>query len=413
MIELEAPLETEQQPSRAALHVVRPETEEAVHLLDADYLGGAVVDEKINIVLRQNVDDDGVNDFHGVADQMCEAFIDDDNSVYIQVAPKGDSDGRVYLETDEFEIVEQGQGAAQVVATDATEAICNLLDAAAVEIAEADPAPGLTAAVGQPVVASDPPRSWPATPIVLHAEADRKRRDYLRQKDILQEQISALMIEGVKLKEQAKRCKKEAEVYIEQLNELIENWEHPAVDPIPMVSTEAAGGCGEHAADQGAVTTSPPEPAGQPGASQSSENNAPAGEWGQAETERRYEAAMQGATLASLGMMGKLLETLAENGVSTIYDWEHLRQAVTLGRKEWPKGVGPKKRDETDERIGQWCGKNSHRWTSPGSVQASNDRAEEAADQDLTADVAASKPGQPGIQPTSAPSAVSSDIDDL
>jgi hypothetical protein len=216
---------------------------------------------------------------------------------------------------------------------------------------------------------------------------------------MLQEHISALMIEQQKLREQAKRCKKEAEVYVEQLTELIENWEHPAADVNMTTSTEAAGGCGVHATDQSVPDITQTEPAGLPDAS--------AGQ-PQPKTETQmlaaYRRTLESAPISQLGISETLQGKLIEAGAENLWTLEQLRSEISLGKAKWPKGIGAAKVTQIEDAIMGWMSRNSASWDP---MQGANDAAEAAADESRAAEVAESQPMAPAAP------AVSSDIDDL
>ena len=374
-IELEAPIETAQHYSRAALHVVSPEAEAAVRLLEGsdtnETTDGSTEPQRdgsteIKIRLTRAVSD-ATAGFEGAAGDTYDGYVDVDGNTWLPLL-----NGDICLEAEEFEVVEP------LASQDETEAAAT--ETIAVEPETIPPAAETV----------ETPQS-PPTRVATHwGEYARRRADYLRTKDVLQEQISALMIEQQKLREQAKRCKKEAEVYVEQLTELIENWEHPAADVNTTTSTEAAGGCGVHATDQSVPDITQTEPASQPGEPQTATPTPPAVQ-SEAAAASQYEDSLRAVSLESLGIGGKLIEKLQSERVITIWDWEDLRKAIGIGKMEWPKGVGEKKREDVDARIGDWVAKNSHRWTPV---------AERAVD------VAESQPATPSP-------AISTDIDDL
>jgi len=401
VLELEAPspesLDSHAARATAAgLHIVKPEAEAAVHLLDADATGDEQREGSTPIVIRLvRPVEDPVSAFFGAAGANFNAYTDTGGNTWL---PRPDGD--ICLEAEEFEVVEPLASQDETIPP-----ITETIPPVAETIQPAVETPTTAEATPPPAVETvETPQSSPTRVATHWGEYARRRADYLHTKDVLQEQISALMIEQAKLKEQAKRCKKEAEVYIEQLNELIENWENPAPLADANMSTETAGECGVPHADQAAVTQ--PEPASQPGEPQ---ETAPV--QSEAETAKQYEAALRAVTIESLGVGGKLLEKLTEERVTTIWDWEDLRKEIGLGRKEWPRGVGEKKQEDINTRISDWVAKDSHRWTQAGSVQAANDAVEERQDAERAADVAESQSTAVATAATSP--AISTDIEDL
>jgi hypothetical protein len=186
-----------------------------------------------------------------------------------------------------------------------------------------------------------------------HAAAESRRADYLRKKDILQEQIAALAIEQVKLKEQVKLCKKECEVYVEQLNNLIESWENP---PSPALSTDSGAGvadeCGPIQADRQAEDQQQAESVSSPGESQDSSGREQA----------RYQAVLNAASIKDLWLPPKVTERLMEAGAATIWKLEQLRADISQGRASWPKGIGEAKITAIEDAIMGWMSKHSESW---------------------------------------------------
>lgn len=215
-----------------------------------------------------------------------------------------------------------------------------------------------------------------------HEDAAKRRADYMLRKDILQERICALGIEQGKLKEQAKLCKKESEVLLEQLDQLIESYENP---PVPAAGTETAaeptaGRCGFIIADQSAEDTQQTEPVSRPVDPVAKES--------------AYRAALEDATVAELDIGEKVREKLIEAGAATLWSLEQFRADIALGKKDWPKGVGEAKQSQIEDAILRWMADHSDCWDQ---VQGENDRIEAAADSERAAEVAESQPPLPPV----------------
>jgi len=389
LLELEAP-STESLQSHAAhaasgLRLTNPEAEMAVDLLDADATGDEQWEgaKTITVRLVKDVSDDMAG-FEGNTGDTFDAYIDADGNTWIPLATED-----IFLEAEEFEVVEP-LSSQEETAPVAAETIP--------PVAETIP----------PAVETPTPQVQPQLPpIAIHWDAHTRRRaDYLREKDVLQEQISALMIEQAKLKEQAKRCKKEAEVYIEQLNELIENWENPApsadTSPVP---TGTAGGCVPTGHDQAATDITQSEPASSP--------DSPALEMAQkprteAQTQAAYRRTLESSPISQLGISEALQEKLTEAGAENLWTLEQLRSEVSLGKAKWPKGIGVAKVTAIEDAIMGWMSRNSASWDP---VQGGNDAAEQQQDAELAADVAESQPPMP--EAAAAKPEVSTDTDDL
>jgi hypothetical protein len=67
----------------------------------------------------------------------------------------------------------------------------------------------------------------------------------------------------------------------------------------------------------------------------------------------QYDAALK-ESIDVLGLPAGVVSKLAEEHVSTIGDLEQLREDITLGRKQWPKGIGPAKVDVIETAVIEW-----------------------------------------------------------
>lgn len=59
-------------------------------------------------------------------------------------------------------------------------------------------------------------------------------------------------------------------------------------------------------------------------------------------------------SISVLGLPAGLVSKLEEENVETIGDLEQLREDITLGRKQWPKGIGPAKVDLIETTVVEW-----------------------------------------------------------
>lgn len=285
--------------------------------------------------------EDSVSSFAGQSGETYDAYVDTSGATWVPLQA-----GDIMLEAEEFEVVEPVQVAVTSEAQQATAS-----EAATVTPAQATPQ--------------------------THEDAEARRRNYLREKDVLQEQIAALAIEQLKLREQVKLCKKESEVLVERLNNLIDDWEHPA--PVQQSAETQPQQPAETA------TAMPAEP---PSSSQS-------------EPTQTYQSVLESEPIAVLGLKETAAAKLTEVGVETLWQLEMLRKDISDGRKEWPKGIGKAKVTMIEDAILAWCAANSGRWDR---LQGANDAAEAAADEERAEAVKESQPSQP---------AVSSNIEDL
>ena len=264
------------------------------------------------------------------------------------------------------------------------------------EIVELDFATPTTAAEstseGQPAAepTAEPASATAVTPspvtkmvthgIEAHVAAEKRRKAYLREKDVLQEHISALMIEQMKLREQAKNCKKEAEVYIEKLNSLIEAWENPGDDsPLDADADVDAGDSGQEGQaltggcvadhDDRAATERPrTEPVSQQGEVPSQAGARPAKS--EQRQQARYQSVLDAAPVFDLDLPAKLLERLQEAGATTVWRLEKLRGEIAMGREKWPKGVGEAKVTAIEDALMKWMSAHQESWDAPEAVES-------------------------------------------
>ena len=323
----------------AALHVEAPAAVAAVTLLEGDATESEPQREgstSITIRLVRAVDDP-VAAFAAQAGEVFDAYVDAEGCTWIPLAT-----GDIMLEPEEFEIVEPlGSQQETVLTADEPTAVPTVQEAVP---QQQDTSPQEPLVAAPPSTSVSPPRS--------HEDAEARRRAYLREKDVLQEQISALAIEQVKLKEQIKLCKKESEVLVERLNNLIEDWEHPAPlvlenePPTPassapaMASLEAAG----DAAVGAAASAAAPVAVG---------------------TDDRYRAVLESAPLDRLELPTRLVQKLAEADCRTIWDLEQLRAEISQGRKKWPKGIGETKETQIEDAVLKWLAAHQGEWDQP------------------------------------------------
>ena len=404
-LELELPQQVETTPSRATPEPSQEkEAAKAAAVAALDAAGDAAAEPQregstaVTVRLTRPVEDPQ-SAFYAVAGQTFDGYVDAAGETWLPLAT-----GDIMLEAKEFEVVEP--------LADAVPAATTAVDVAPVDVAadgavmptggpqtqQTDEIPAVVAATQtcqQPEPKPDP--KWSPSALANQSAEALRRKMYLREKDILQEQISALAIEQVKLKEQIKRCKKESEVLVERLNNLIENWEHPPAASGPVPTADAvADGSGRGLADQPAEHASPAEPASSPGEPQVLDDLGPEPDMPQ----QSYQSVLEAETLAVLGLKESVAAKLSESGVETLWQLEMLRKDISEGRKEWPKGIGKAKVTAIEDAILAWCAANSGRWDAQ---QGTNDQAEAAADAERAEAVKESQP--PTVQPA--------DIDDL
>lgn len=69
-------------------------------------------------------------------------------------------------------------------------------------------------------------------------------------------------------------------------------------------------------------------------------------------------AALLTTSIDVLSLPAGVVSKLAEEYVKTIGDLEQLREDITLGRKAWPKGIGPAKVDVIETAVTEWIADN-------------------------------------------------------
>jgi len=336
-IVLEAPEQLEL-TRPAALYVEPPAALAAANLLDGDAAENEpqrAGSTSVTIRLVKAVDDP-VAAFEGHAGDVFDGYVDADGGTWIPL-----STGDIMLEPEEFEIVEPLGSQEETVLT-ADQATAALQPDAELQ-SPVTSTPTTAATTATP----PPPRT--------HEDAEARRRSYLREKDVLQEQISALAIEQVKLKEQIKLCKKESEVLVERLNNLIEDWEHPAppvLENEPTTPTSSATTKASLDADKnGGAADDDAAPAAGPAVAVS--------------TDAQYRAALESAALDCLGLPNRVVQKLADADCRTIWDLEQLRSEISQGRKKWPKEIGEAKQTQIEDAVLKWVAANQAKLEQP------------------------------------------------
>lgn len=408
----------------------------ALKLLTGDDVEAGVnegEDKEITITLVKDVEDPVVG-FAASKGTTFTAGVDEDGATYIPWQYQGTPDCRVYLEAEEFQEVIPLNGD-QFVSEDAAalaagdESAVNATEQQAQNEAQQNEA--TQPPTGAPMDASSPPvlptgtdpaKSVDQQAAALPAESAAgsavavavapavvpvkltARQQYLREKDVLQEQLGALMMELAHLKEQQKETKKEAEVVTTKLADLIRDWESRDDDEDAVTgsssttaaTTATAGGASETlSVSSGKSTQTGSSPgtasqpqseaemraklaaAGEPTVSQGQvaavETAKPARD--EAAEQARYEAVLKAASIAELSLAPKVQERLEEAGATNIWKLEQLRADIALGREKWPKGIGAAKITDIEDALMQWMSRNQDTW-------AANQReaiAEEAA----------------------------------
>lgn len=348
---LELPATGLDETPHPSLHVVSEDSQEAVAAAAA--LETPEADEEITIRILKNVDDT-VSGFTAVKGETFIAHVDAQGDTFIPWQDKGKDAQEIYLEAEEFEIVEalpdEESDAAPIEApTDnATEPAaggCAVGETPATTDSD-QPATGNTQAepATPPVVESTPPKLDP-------------REKYLRDKSAMEERLAGLTIEEMKLKEQAKLCKKEREVLAEQLSNLIDDWERGPAPDAATPEPATAGGAVETASKGQPTVEESAAPAGPPPAQ-------PVAETGHADQDEqaRYRRVLESAEIRELSLPSKLEEKLTAAEVKTVWDLEALRGEISLGHRAWPKGIGKAKVTSIEDQLMSWLARNQETW---------------------------------------------------
>lgn len=143
-------------------------------------------------------------------------------------------------------------------------------------------------------------------------------------RELLEREISDLVIERGNLAERSKSIKKRIDCLAEELSGLRIN------GPKPIYRTPPKE---DDSQDDGQVTQAQAEQQSNPDA------------W-------------RAAPLADLALKKNVHEKLIESGVETIGQLEDLRAAISMNKKEWPKGIGKAKITEIEDAVITWLTKN-------------------------------------------------------
>ena len=246
------------------------------------------------------------------------------------------------------------------VASDAAEAdaAANLLELADVADVEQIPTGECAIPIGdQPVI------EVPQTELAGRVN-NGDRKAYHRDKSALEERLSALMIEELKLREELKGCRQEAKELAAELSSLIDRWEHRNLPTSVPASVLPAGPASESSA------TSLDSDAAE---------------------QLRYRTVLESATLATLGLPPKLQERLEEAGIGNVWQLEQLRSEIGLGSGKWPKGIGTAKITLIEDAIVSWMAHNQATWSpshrTAAEIDATNQQIEDEQDEARAADV--------------------------
>jgi hypothetical protein len=78
------------------------------------------------------------------------------------------------------------------------------------------------------------------------------------------------------------------------------------------------------------------------------------------------------APFSELGLTAKQNELFESAGVTTIGGVEDLRAQIAEGKAEWPKGIGPAKVTDIENRIVDWLDKNRDKFGEPATVRCAD-----------------------------------------
>jgi hypothetical protein len=94
-------------------------------------------------------------------------------------------------------------------------------------------------------------------------------------------------------------------------------------------------------------------------------------------TDPPAEDAWKLAPFAELGLTERQNNLFAESGVTTIGGLEEMRAAIADGKAEWPKGIGPTKVTDIENRVLDWLDRNRDHF---GEADDSSSLTEEVSD---------------------------------
>lgn len=419
-------------PEAAAAAAVLETSEESTH-------------EAVTIMLLLPVTEP-LSGFAAEKGQTFDARIDEDGATYIPYGP--DPEGAIYLESKEFKIVEtprqtepkidapetpkserkhlrvmlmrdmdlpavdcRGERGQIWYATQTPDGVALNLDSGCRVVLDADdfeivgdnyqdhPATaGGCAELHSDQAANGTPLEPASQPVVAVTPKLSPRERYIRDKSAMEERLGALTIEEMKLKEQAKLCKKEREVLAEQLSNLIDGWERDGSDDQQQTqqqttnqqttpATAAAGGAGD-TTTEGRGQSPDAQPASPPAVV-----DPPAHAAEQAQ-QACYHDVLRRAALVELTLAPNLHDKLADSGVATVWDLEMLRADISQGKKQWPKGIGKAKVSAVEDALMAWMTRNAECWQAPttertaADIDASNQAIEDQQDAERAKEVA-------------------------
>lgn len=342
---LELPFAADETP-RPHLHMAEDSQDalEAAAALETVIDPDEATEQEELIVRLTKPIDDAINNFHAEAGTVFTVCIDGEGDVYIPILRgSGHEDGSVYLEPEEYEVVEL---------SDETEPAAG----GGAESSSDQPAGGNTPAE---------PATPPAVELCSDAHAPRvvhpsPRERYLRDKSAMEERLAGLTIEEMKLKETAKLCKKEREVLAEQLSNLIDGWERGPAPDAATPEPATAGVAAETASEGQPIVDVSTEPDDRPPA-MSAAITADAPESSHDE-QARYRHVLEAAAVSELALQPKLEKKLTAADVTTIWQLETLRGEISQGKAKWPKGIGAAKVTMIEDAILKWMSRNQATW---------------------------------------------------
>lgn len=338
-----------------------------------DKTGDEQADEEVTIVLVGDVADPVVG-FEATKGQTFTASIDEDGSTYI---PWGDAaDGRVYLEAEEFEVVQSIAGTSIAgTSTELTDTEPEPTPPASEPMADSTPGDQQVSIIlaesdaGAEAMEVPPSPQWAVGKLSARAK-------YLRDRSALEEQIAWLSVEEAEHKEAAKDCKKEREVLTKRLVDLRDGWERDG-DPDDRPKPVASDCGGALQADGTGTGPQYPEQPDLPAVTPQPPATAPVVDAQQAQRDEmaeqaRYQRVLEQAEITELSLAPKVTERIIEAGATTIWKLEQLRKDISLGREKWPKGIGAAKVTDIEDALMRWMARNQETWASEKREKSSH-----------------------------------------
>lgn len=181
------------------------------------------------------------------------------------------------------------------------------------------------------------PTPSPATATGQVDEAAKLQAEWESAMESLEHEISDLTIERIQLADRAKSIKKRIDCLAEELSDLrVSGPRRPIRKP---------------------VETSVDDSTAIPSLVGSSDRNVPSTQPASTNDPAATSDDWRSAKLEQLNLKKNIHEKLVESSVETIGQLEDMRAAISLGKQEWPKGIGKAKITQIEDAVIDWLTK--------------------------------------------------------